>query len=116
MTRLAADAAIADRIQIKLRQLGLPPPTFGLPPGQVLVYLTRFLSRAVVPGGPRRWYHIARSLVPALRNPRLIPFAVVNWVHGLAIQAFVRELLKQNRPRAVADTPRACSMLECPTA
>ena len=95
MARVANDAAIADRIQVKLGQLGRTPLTFGLPPRQTLVYLSRFVLRGLFSGGPRRWYHVARSLVPAIRNPRLVPFAVLNWVHGLAIQAFVREHLKE---------------------
>src|SRR4029079_11816787 len=93
MARVADDAAIADRVRTKLRQFGRAPLTFGLSPVQVLRYLIRFVLRGVLPGGPRRWYHLARSLVPALRDPRLVPFAILNWTYGLAIQAFVGEHL-----------------------
>jgi radical SAM superfamily enzyme YgiQ (UPF0313 family) len=116
MARVADDAVIADRIRTKLRHLGRTPMTFGLPPGRVLVYLTRFLLSGVLRGGPRRWYHVARSLVPAVRNPRHIPFAVLNWVYGLAIQAFVREHLRKTARGRVAVSPAACSMLKCPAA
>lgn len=115
MTREATDASIADRIRTKLRQLGRTPLTFGLPPARTVGYLVRFLLRGVIPGGPRRWYHLARSMVPAIRNPRLIPFAVLNWVSGLAIQAFVRQHLKEVEER-VAGAPGACSILERPAA
>jgi radical SAM superfamily enzyme YgiQ (UPF0313 family) len=116
MARLADDAAIANRVRIKLRQFGRPPLTFGLSPAQVLRYLTRFVLRGALPGGPRRWYHLARSLVPALRDPRLVPFAILNWIYGLAVQAFVREHLKQLAAEQAAPTEEPCSILECPTA
>jgi radical SAM superfamily enzyme YgiQ (UPF0313 family) len=91
LARTSNDAAIADRVLNKLRRFGRPPVPFGLSLGQTLIYLLRFIRRGLVPGGPRRWYHAARSLVPLLRNPRLLPFAVLNWTYGLAIQAFVKE-------------------------
>lgn len=91
--RLADDAAIADRVRNKLRHVRRPAAPFRVPPGQTLAYLGRFLLAGVLRGGPRRWYHFARSLVPAARDPRLVPFAVANWVFGLSIQAFVAELL-----------------------
>jgi radical SAM superfamily enzyme YgiQ (UPF0313 family) len=91
--RIADDTAIADRVRTKLRHFDRPALTFGLPPGRVLLYLLRFALRAVLPGGPRRWWHLARSLTPAVRDPRLLPVAVLNWTYGLAIQAFVRDHL-----------------------
>jgi hypothetical protein len=57
---------------------------------------------------------VARSLVPAIRNPRLIPFAVLNWVYGLAIQAFVREHLKSLEEQPAI--PGGCPILERPAA
>jgi radical SAM superfamily enzyme YgiQ (UPF0313 family) len=93
--RLTADAAIAERIANKLRHLGRPPASFRLPPGRTLVYLARFLAAGVLRGGPRRWVHVARTLIPAVRDPRLLPFVVQNWTCGLAIQSFVRELLDE---------------------
>jgi radical SAM superfamily enzyme YgiQ (UPF0313 family) len=94
IARVADDAAIADRLLNKLPHVRRPPVPFGLRPGATLRYLLRFLARGVLPGGPRRWWHVARSLAPAARNPRLLPLAVLNWTYGLAIQAFVRELLR----------------------
>lgn len=115
MARLADDAAIADRVRIKLRQFGRPPLTFGLSPARLAVYLARFLVYGVVPGGPRRWFHLARSLWPALGNPRLLPAAVLNWTTGLAIQAFVREHLRQT-VAANGEPSGRCSIVKRPAA
>jgi hypothetical protein len=101
---------------MKLRQFRHPPLTVGLSPAQVFSYLARFALRGVLSGGPRRWYHLARSLVPALRDPRLVPFAILNWTYGLAIQAFVRDHLKDTATPPIAHTQAACSILDCPTA
>ena len=113
MSRMADDAVIADRIRTKVRQLGRRPLPFGLPPGRTLAYLWRFLVHGVLPGGPRRWYHLARSLGPALRDPRLVPFVVHNWTYGLAIQAFVHEHL---RTTTGGRSEAPCSILDCPAA
>jgi radical SAM superfamily enzyme YgiQ (UPF0313 family) len=92
--RLADDAVIADRIRRKVRLLGRRPLGFRLSPGQTALYLARFVLRGLLPGGPRRWWQFARSLAPAVRDPRLVPFVVQNWTYGLAIQAFTREHLR----------------------
>ena len=115
MASVADDKAIADRIRTKLRQFGRPPLTFGLTPGRVFIYLVRFLLFGLLPGGPRRWYHVARSLVPAMRRPRLLPFAILNWTYGLSIRAFVREHVRST-PDIDAAAAEACSILECPAA
>jgi radical SAM superfamily enzyme YgiQ (UPF0313 family) len=94
LARIADDAAIERRILNKARYLGQVPGHFGLPPVRTLLYLTRLLIRGVVLVGPRRWLHFARSLRPALRKPRLLPFLVLNWTYGLAVQAFVRQHLR----------------------
>jgi radical SAM superfamily enzyme YgiQ (UPF0313 family) len=104
LARTSDDAAIADRILNKLRRFGGPPAPFGLSLGRTLIYLTRFLGRGVIPGGPRRWYHVARSLAPTLRKPRLLPFAILNWTYGLAIQAFVEEHLRNRNERSEVRT------------
>ena len=91
LVRLAADGVIADRILNKLNRFGAIPISFEQPALLTLTYLARFLLHGVLLGGPRRWYHIARSFRPTLRSPRLIPFVLMNWVQGLAIRAFVTE-------------------------
>jgi hypothetical protein len=113
MADVADDRVIADRIRTKLGQLGRRPFGFGLSPGRMFVYLWRFLVRGVLPGGPRRWYHVGRSLLPAVPRPSLVPFVISNWTSGLAIQAFVREHLR--RP-AVDRADEPCSIVHCPAA
>jgi radical SAM superfamily enzyme YgiQ (UPF0313 family) len=113
MWAVSSDATIADRIRAKLELFGRSPVPVGLPVGRLLAYLVRFVLRGLLPGGPRRLYHVARSLRPTVRRPRLLPFAILNWTQGLAIQAFVREHLKAT----AADSPaEPCSIVECPTA
>jgi radical SAM superfamily enzyme YgiQ (UPF0313 family) len=108
LRRIADDGAIERRIRAKLTHLGRPPVPFGLPVGMTLRYLLRFLVRGVVSGGPRRWRAFARTLGPALRDPRLLPFVIVNWTYGLAIQAFVARHLRDTEGTGVGcSTPSA---------
>lgn len=93
--RIATDAAIERRIRTKVRQIGRPPVPFELPFATTVRYLLQFLVHGILRGGPRRWAAFARSLVPALRDRRVLPFIVLNWTYGLAIQAFVRRHLKE---------------------
>lgn len=108
--RLTSDEAIAARVRNKLPHVGSVPVPFRVSPRAALGYFARFVTRALVPR-PRRWYHVARSLVPVLRRPRLLPFAILNWVFGIAIQQFVRDHLKrlevEARPPAQAREPVA---------
>ena len=76
--------------------LGAAPVPFQVGFRDTLAYLGRFLLRGVLRGGVRRWNHVARSLVPVLLRPRLVPFVILNWVYGIAIQEFVREHLNQH--------------------
>jgi hypothetical protein len=107
--RVTADAVIAERIRNKLPHLGEVPVPFSLSMRETLVNLGRFLVRGVLRGGPRRWYHFTRSLLPVVRRPRLLPFVVLNWVYGITIQSFVREHLRKlaEQPPTVAATPQA---------
>ncbi len=103
---LTSDAAIADRVRNKLPHFGPIPVPFRVTPRAALGYFARFVTRALLPGGPRRWYHVARSLLPVLRRPRLLPFAILNWVFGVAIQEFVRDHLRrlEVEPRQAVQT------------
>jgi hypothetical protein len=92
--RIADDAAIHARIRTKLHYLDPPFLPFELPPRTALSYLFRFLVKGIALGGPRRWSYFARSLLPALRRPRVLPFVVLNWTYGIAIQSFVKEHLR----------------------
>jgi radical SAM superfamily enzyme YgiQ (UPF0313 family) len=95
MARVADDSAICRRVRNKVRQFGRAPIPAGLSVPRTLLYLTRFLVRGLLPGGPRRWYWFIRSLS---LNPRFLPFVVVNWTYGLTIQSFVREHLAAAEP------------------
>ncbi len=94
--RITDDAAISQRIRNKLPHLGAVPIPFQVAFRETLAYLGRFLVQGVFRGGLRRWYHVARSLLPAMVRPRLLPFVILNWVQGIAIQEFVREHLRQH--------------------
>jgi radical SAM superfamily enzyme YgiQ (UPF0313 family) len=100
--RVTSDAVIADRIRNKLPHMGRVPVPFRLSGRETLVNLGRFLTRGVLLGGPRRWYHFARTLLPVVRRPRLLPFVVLNWVYGITIQSFVREHLRETAGHAPA--------------
>jgi radical SAM superfamily enzyme YgiQ (UPF0313 family) len=106
MSRVSDDAAIAGRVRNKLRRLRRTPAPFGMTVPRMLLYLFRFVVHGLLSGGPRRWYHFARSLP---RNPRLLPFVVLNWTHGLAIQAFVRAHLAELSRGAFTGVPAATS-------
>src|SRR5262249_6297397 len=93
LRRGSGDAAIHQRIRNKLRHLGPAAVPFRLSAWATVRHLWRFLVRGVAFGGFRRWCYFALSLVPAVRNPRLLPFVVLNWTYGIAIQSFVRERL-----------------------
>lgn len=102
LVRIADDAAIAERIRNKLGPLVEPPVAFEMSFGRTLLYLVRFLLRGVLPGGPRRWRLVAGSLLPVLRNPRMVPFVIQNWTFGLAIQSFVRRHLRESAEPGVS--------------
>jgi radical SAM superfamily enzyme YgiQ (UPF0313 family) len=103
--RVTDDAAIATRIRNKLAHLGPAPVPFRLSSRSTLGHLGRFLVRGVLQGGPRRWYHFTRSLLPVLIRPRLLPFVILNWVYGVTIQAFVREHLRGLGEMSPTDQP-----------
>jgi radical SAM superfamily enzyme YgiQ (UPF0313 family) len=90
LARIATDDAIAQRIINKLRMLKRSPIPFRMSPLRMLVSLARFLHHGFICGGPGRWYHLFRTLIPTLRTPRLLPFVLQNWTYGLAIQSFVQ--------------------------
>ena len=94
LRQVSEDSAICQRIHNKMRHMVAPPVPFRLSSGRALLYLGRFLINGVARGGVRRWFYFARSLLPALANPRLIPFVILNWIYGIAIQRFVTEHLR----------------------
>src|SRR5690606_290054 len=85
--RLTSDAAIAERVRNKLRWM--PNPVYRGEYGAMerLGIVTRLLVRGILPGGPVRWWHFARSLASA--SPRQLPLAVLDWIAGLSMRDFV---------------------------
>jgi radical SAM superfamily enzyme YgiQ (UPF0313 family) len=108
--RLADDAAISDRICNKLRYLGQAPVPFRMSGRETGLFAWGLLVRGIAAGGPRRWWHFARTLLPLVLRPRLLPFLLINWTQAIAIQAFVTRHLREtgrnssSRTLACADT------------
>ena len=89
--RLVADRAIADRINNKVRHFvgGLENGTDSMM--DEIGVLARLLLYGVLPGGPSRMFHFARSI--PFSQPSLIPVAIRDWVVGLTMRDYVdREL------------------------
>jgi radical SAM superfamily enzyme YgiQ (UPF0313 family) len=98
MRRITEDEAICKRIRNKMQHMDSVPVPYHLSVWETLAHSGRFLVKAIVLGGPRRWSWFARSLWPALRRPALLPFLVLNWTYAIAIQEFVKQHLRDNPP------------------
>ena len=85
--RLFDEPGIAARVRGKFRYLREPVADGRYSPGMKVALAYRFLTHALWPGGPRRWWWFARSL-PWLR-PSLIPRAIEDWVVGLAMRDYI---------------------------
>jgi radical SAM superfamily enzyme YgiQ (UPF0313 family) len=85
--RLLSDAAIARRINNKMRYMAEPVYRGEYAPAQQIGILAKFLVRGVLRGGPAR---VARFLgtVPWLA-PRKLPLVIVDWIAGLAMRDYV---------------------------
>ncbi len=86
--RLAGDQAIAERIANKVRYLRHPVYQGGYAWPQRLAIAVRLLLRGVLPGGPARWRHFARSL--AKSDLRTWPVVLSNWIAALAVRSYIR--------------------------
>jgi len=95
--RTTQDSAISQRIRNKIPHLESTPIPFQVSIPQMLAYFGRFLVHGLILAGPRRWYHVLRSFVPLLARPKLLPFVILSWVQGIAIQEFVRDHLRRTR-------------------
>jgi radical SAM superfamily enzyme YgiQ (UPF0313 family) len=104
MRRVSEDGAIGRRIRNKLEHMGRAPVPYHLSLWETLVYSGRFLVHGVARGGPGRWLSFARSLWPALRRPRLLPFLMLSWTQGIAIREFVARHLRETATVTEADT------------
>ena len=96
--RLLQDRNIATRIRNKLRYLHRPAIGRTESAARQLVLFGRFLRHGVIPGGPRRWWYVLRSL--PFRRPWLIPQAIQDWIVGLSMRDYVDRHFQSEEQRA----------------
>jgi radical SAM superfamily enzyme YgiQ (UPF0313 family) len=89
--RLLTDRGIATRIRNKLAYFGRTDYRGGYSFAETLALVSRFLTRGLLPGGPRRLWHFARSFPFA--RPSLAPTMIADWITGLSMRAFARDHL-----------------------
>jgi radical SAM superfamily enzyme YgiQ (UPF0313 family) len=94
--RLLTDHGIATRIRNKLAHFGRTDYAGGYSVGETVTLLARFVIRGLLPGGPRRLWHFARSF--PLRRPSLAPTMIADWITGLSMRAFARDHLWSQMP------------------
>jgi hypothetical protein len=85
--RLLTDAAIATRIDNKLRHMSDPLYSGGFEPRESLRIVWRLLVKGILPGGPRRWWAFLRT-VP-VRRPQQLAMVVSDWIIALSMADFV---------------------------
>ncbi len=85
--RLLTDAAIATRINNKLRHMNDPLYSGGFAPAESLRIVWRLLVKGILPGGPRRWWAFLRT-VP-VRRPQQLAMVVSDWIIALSMADFV---------------------------
>lgn len=88
---LLTDSAIARRIRNKLAHFGTPAVVQRETFAEGAAILWRLMTRGILPGGPLRAWHFARSLPPL--RPSLWPMAVNDWIVALALRRYVEEQL-----------------------
>jgi radical SAM superfamily enzyme YgiQ (UPF0313 family) len=89
--RLLTDHGIATRIRNKLMHFGHTDYRGGYSFAETMALLSRFVARGLLPGGPRRLWHFARSF--PLARPSLAPTMIADWITGLSMRAFARDHL-----------------------
>lgn len=94
---LQSDRAIADRVRNKMPHL--TPPRFNehWPVRHQVRLLARLLRRGIVPGGPRRWYHFARSL--PVDTPSKLGQALGDWTRAMALKDYVDRHFAEPAPK-----------------
>ena len=85
--RLFSDRVIADRVRNKARYLGSPVYRGEYPLRERCLILWRLLVKGLVPGGPTRLYHFARSL--PWFAPSKLPLAIIDWIAGITMRRYV---------------------------
>ena len=92
---LVSDRGIAERVRNKMRYIVSPVYHGEYSRREQLLILWRLLVKGLLPGGPRRLVHFARTL--PLRNPAKLPLVVVDWIGGLAMRDYVERRLLPRR-------------------
>ncbi len=106
---LVSDRGIADRIRSKLRDLRQPVYQGDYPLAERARILANFLARGLLPGGPRRWYHFARTLEVA--RPRTWALTLNDWIAGLAMRDYVERHLSGDLRRELRHAERTIDRL-----
>lgn len=111
--RLLLDRNIADRIHNKTRYLKTSSETDAFSFKERVGIVTRFFTRGLLPGGPRRWYHFLRTLAKSV--PRTWPLAINDWTVGLAMRDYVDRHFDPNplKERGVVETTLASIRDQC---
>jgi len=86
--RLTEEGTIYRRIANKLQFLKRPNPSFSFSLRQKILYLQRLIFRGILPGGWRRLYWTARSLLLTFPNPRGISVVIGDWIAALSLKAY----------------------------
>lgn len=85
---LLTDAAISERVRVKLRYMADPLYRSGYGARVGLGVLWRLLYKGIVPGGPTRWLAFARTL--PISRPSQLPTVVSDWIIALSLADFAR--------------------------
>jgi len=89
--RLLSDRGIGDRIREKLRHLAPTGGETGYALRAQLTIAARLLLRGVRPGGWRRWWQFARTMIAA--KPRQFPIVMADWITGLSMREYADRYL-----------------------
>lgn len=85
--QLQSDAGIGRRILFKLRYLHSPVYRVRYSPRESMTILKHLVLRGILPGGPRRCYWFARTVLQS--RPVLWPQVVTDWIGGLSMRDYV---------------------------
>ncbi|MCB1742398.1 MAG: radical SAM protein [Gammaproteobacteria bacterium] len=97
--RLFSDRGIAERIRNKVRHMPRPVHTASYTTAEQLQIIAKLLVRGILPGGPRRWYAFARTLMAG--RVACWPVVIGDWVVGLAMRDFADRHLAPDTATAV---------------
>ncbi len=99
---LTRDRAIADKVINKFSRYKPPSSSEPYTLRQEVKMLGRFVRHGVVPGGPRRAYHVLRSL--PFRERQALSAALVDWAMALSNREFVDRTMGQPQAARTTDS------------